>query len=99
LQLPAVQDTDVDRALCQLFRGFNLGHGTSYEPRRAARSAFEFLQFGVILVSLATRCFEIEHQVFHIQPELAQSVLHERQNPPSALGAFNDPLQGGHKLA
>ena len=33
------------------------------------------LQFGLKSVSLTTRRFQVEHEVLHVQPQLAESLL------------------------
>lgn len=40
-------------------------------------SAFLFVQLEPILVSLTTSRFQIKHQIFHIQSQLAQSILNQ----------------------
>jgi hypothetical protein len=43
-------------------------------------------------VAFAAGGFEIEHQVLHIEPQLAQGFLDEVENPAAALGAIDDPV-------
>ena len=47
-------------------------------------------QLTAIFIPFAASGLEIEHQIFHVEPQLAQSVLDERQNAPAAGGAVHN---------
>ena len=51
-----------------------------------------------IIVAFATRGLKVEHQVLHVQPQLAQGVLDHGQNAAATLRAFDDPAQGRGQL-
>ena len=46
-------------------------------------------QFQTILITFATSRLQVKHEIFHVQPQLAQGVLNQGQNPPAAFGAFH----------
>jgi hypothetical protein len=49
----------------------------------------------MIFVAFAARGFDIEHQVLHVEPELAQGVLDKREDTAAAFGALDDAFKGG----
>ena len=55
---------------------------------------FKFLKLGVELVAFAPGGFQVEHQVFHVEPQLAQRILHERQDAPAPLWCFRSRAPG-----
>ena len=61
--------------------------------------AFEFFEAGVVFVAFAAGGFDVEHQVLHVEPELAEGVLHQREDAAAAFGAFDDAFQGGNQVA
>ena len=60
---------------------------------RSPDSDLLLFQFHAIVVPLPARRFQVEHQVFHVEPQLAQRVLHQRQDASTTFGAFHDPLE------
>ncbi len=44
-----------------------------------------------IVVAFATGGLEVEHQVLHVEPQLAKSVLDHGQDAAATLRAFDDP--------
>ena len=59
------------------------------------RYELRFLDFAAQFVALAARRLQVEHQVLHVQPQLAEGVLHQAQNPAATLGALQDPRKQG----
>jgi hypothetical protein len=62
-------------------------------------SAFELFEPGVVFIAFATGGFDVEHQVLHIEAELAKGVLHEREDATAAFGALNDAFEGRNQIA
>src|SRR5487761_1224783 len=56
-------------------------------------SPLALLQLPAIVVALAAGGFEVEQEVLHVEPQLAQSVLNQVQDTPSPPGAVNDAAQ------
>ena len=59
--------------------------------------AFEFFEASVVFVAFAAGGFDVEHQVLHVEPQLAQGVLNERQDAAASFGALNDAFKAGMK--
>lgn len=53
----------------------------------------DIFQLPAVFVAFAAGGFQVEHQVFHVEPELAQGVLDERQNPAAAERALFDAIE------
>jgi hypothetical protein len=53
------------------------------------------LEFAAETVSLATRGLQIEHQVFHIQPQLPKGILDQIQDSAATLGELDDSVGTG----
>ena len=65
-----------------------LGIGVPFEPLTLGAAA-GITKPGAVFVPLTPRRFEIENQVLHVQPQLAERVLHEGQNPATATRAID----------
>jgi hypothetical protein len=48
-----------------------------------------------VFVTLTASGLQIEEQVFHVEPQLAQGILHEVQNPAAAARAVGHSVQKG----
>lgn len=49
-------------------------------------------------VTLAAGGFQVEHQVLHVQPKLAEGLLDRLHNETSSLSAFDDTFEKGSDL-
>src|SRR5690242_583735 len=54
--------------------------------RHKPRSGLSFLDFSSKLIAFAARGLKVEHQVLHVQSQLAEGVLNEAQNSAAATG-------------
>jgi hypothetical protein len=61
--------------------------------------AFKFLEAGVILIAFAAGGFDVEHQILHVEPQLAEGVLDKLQDPAAAFGAFDHAFERGDQVA
>ena len=52
-----------------------------------------------VLVTLSASRFEVEHEVLHVEPELAEGVLNERENPAPADCALDNAVKSGCELS
>ncbi len=55
--------------------------------------AAELFKLAVVVVAFSSGGFQVEHQVFEVQPQLAQRVLNQAQYSATAVRAFHDTLK------
>ena len=67
--------------------------------RAVVRLGFIFLKLGLEFVALAAGGFQIEHQVFHIEPKLTQCILYQGKDSSPPFGALHNALQCGQNIA
>jgi hypothetical protein len=53
----------------------------------------------MIFVAFAAGGFDVEHQVLHVEPQLAKGVLDELQDTAAAFGAFDHAFECGDQVA
>ncbi len=52
------------------------------------------LQTATIIISLATRCLQVEDKVFHVKPQLADRLLYQIQDTAATLRALENSRYG-----